>query len=104
MVLEDIPPEGNLINAFHPNLRNFITRHWGKIKSLPVGPMKHICTHHKKIENYTLEDWDKYELKVLKGCESRQCPDCQCWFFHGEFGKGWKKAIKHDEHGKAKAQ
>ena len=36
MVLEDIPPEGNLVNAFHPTLRNLLTKHWDKIKALPI--------------------------------------------------------------------
>jgi hypothetical protein len=34
----------------------------------------------------------KVEHKTERNCEQRQCPHCLRWYFHGEFGKGWKAA------------
>jgi hypothetical protein len=55
--------------------------------------MKEPCTHHKPIQG----GYHKYEDKVEKGLEQRQCSVCLRWYFHGEFGKGWAKGIKCSE-------
>jgi hypothetical protein len=28
-----------------------------------------------------------------RGAKQRQCPHCLRWYFHGEFGRGWKAGL-----------
>lgn len=53
--------------------------------------MKQPCPHHKP----TAVPYHDEHPKAAKGLEQRQCPDCQRWFFRGEFRKGWGKGVKH---------
>lgn len=54
--------------------------------------MKDECPHHDA-NYFTL----KREKKAEKGLQQRQCPTCLRWYFHGEYGKGWKQGIKLEE-------
>lgn len=58
------------------------------------------CKHNKRLEVNSLEAYYQYEAKVEKGLKQRQCPKCCKWFFHGEFGKGWKQGIEYKAWGK----
>jgi hypothetical protein len=35
----------------------------------------------------------KYEERMERGAKQRQCPHCLRWYFHGEFGRGWKAGL-----------
>jgi hypothetical protein len=48
------------------------------------------CATHKPIEG----GYFKCEEKFERNCEQRQCPTCLRWYFYGEFGRGWKYAIR----------
>ena len=63
--------------------------------------MKTPCTTHKRVEN---KGYNYGEDRYLNGREQRQCPACLLWFFHGEFGKGWKAATKPPEEKFKRAQ
>lgn len=52
--------------------------------------MKPICKHHKPFDKgYFYGQW----LSSI-GREQRKCPECGRWLFYGEFGKGWRSAIR----------
>lgn len=52
--------------------------------------MKDECTTHKPI---TYGHWAWFD-KLKRAPKQRQCPTCLRWYFHGEFGRGWAKALK----------
>ena len=62
--------------------------------------MTSICPHHKPT---TVPYFDEHP-KAAKGLEQRQCPDCQRWFFRGEFRKGWGKGLCFVKSGRIFAQ
>ncbi len=56
--------------------------------------MKEPCKHHAPEKVINIDAWDYWAEREKKGLQQRQCPTCLRWYFHGEFGKGWKGAIK----------
>lgn len=58
--------------------------------------MKTPCPHHTPFSHKYYFN-EKVEKMIMDKREQRQCPDCLFWFFHGEFGKGWKAGRRETE-------